>query len=121
MAPGYRLYRSLALLSLVCTALGGCSSKETQAHDAYVKYQSAAAANDMVGAQQALMQLVAIDDGVADYWLELAKIQAARGNFGEAYHSLTRVYELDRSNAGVLRALTEFALRGGDPAKAQDY
>lgn len=121
MAPGYRLYRSLALLSLVCAALCGCSSKETQAQDAYVKYQTAAAANDMVGAQQALMQLVAINDGVANYWLELGKIQAASGNLGEAYNSFTRAYELDRSNAGVLRALTEFALREGDPAKAQDY
>ena len=115
------LRRSMACLLLACGALSGCGSKETQVRDAYSNYQAAAAANDMAGAQQALLQLVAIDDRVAEYWIELARLQAATGSVGAAYHSLTRAYELDRSNVGLLRALTEFALRGGDPAMAQVY
>ena len=116
-----RLARSLAGLVLACALLGGCDSRDARARDAYAKYQSAAAANDMVGAQQALLQLVSIEDRVAQYWMELGRIQAASGNPGEAYHSLTRAYELDRSNVDLLRILTEFALRGGDPAKAKEY
>lgn len=106
---------------LACGVLTGCDSREARAREAYGRYQAAAAANDVVGAQQALMQLVAAEDRVAEYWMELARVQAASGSPGEAYHSLTRAYELDRSNVDLLRALTEFALRGGDPAKAQDY
>lgn len=111
----------MALLALACSALAGCRSKETEARDAYIRYQSAAASNDLAGAQQALTQLVAIDDGVAHYWLELARMQAARGSSRDAYDSLIRAYELDRSNVGVLRALTELALREGDPDRAQIF
>lgn len=115
------LRRSMACLLLACAVLSGCGSSEARARDAYGRYQAAAAANDMVGAQRALMQLVAIEDRVSEYWIELAKIQAATGSPRDAYHSLTRAYELDRSNVGLLRALTEFALRGNDPATAQVF
>lgn len=111
----------MACALLAFGALSGCNSREGRATEAYGKYQAAAAANDMVGAQQALLQLVAVEDRVSEYWMALARIQAASGSTGDAYHSLTRAYELDRSNVGLLRALTEFALRGGDPARAQIY
>lgn len=112
---------SVACLLTACIALNGCNSKEARARDAYAEYQAASAAGNMVGARLALMKLVSIDESVSEYWVELAKIQAANGSIGEAYHSLTRAYELDRSNVGLLRTLTEFALRGGDPVKAQEY
>lgn len=112
---------SLAILALACSALIGCRSKETEARDAYIRYQTAAASNDMAGAQRALAQLVRIDDGVGQYWLELARMQADQGNTREAYESLIRAYELDRGNVGVLRALTELALREGDSQRVQGF
>ena len=62
------------------------------------EYQAAAAANDLVGARKALLELVGAKDDVADYWVELGKVQASMGSYGDAYYAFTRAYELDRSN-----------------------
>jgi tetratricopeptide (TPR) repeat protein len=94
--------------------IAGCSSSDSRAQAALGEYQTAAAANDMYGARRALLRLVRAKDDVADYWMELGKVQASMGNFGEAYYAFTRAYELDRSNADLVRALTQLALRSGD-------
>jgi len=98
-----------------------CSSSDARAQRALTEYQSAAAANDLVGSRRALLKLVQAKDDVSEYWVELGKVEASMGSFGEAYYAFTRAYELDQSDLAVLHAVTELALRTGDIALAQSH
>src|SRR3954454_22878839 len=111
--PTHPILRAVACLS-AAIAIAGCSSSDSRAEAALSDYQSAAAANNMLAARKALLQLVRAKDDVADYWAELGKLQASMGSYGDAYYAFTRAYELDRSNPDLLRAVTELALRSGD-------
>ena len=112
------ILRVAACLSAACLT-AGCKSSDARAQDALTAYQAAAASNDMVGARKALMELVGAKDDVPDYWIELGKLQASMGSYGDAYYAFTRAYELDRGNPDVLRAVTGLALRSGDIGLAQ--
>src|SRR5258708_32846879 len=116
--PKHLTLRIAACLSAALLS-ASCSSSDEQARDALSAYQSATAANDLVGARKALLQLVRAKDDVADYWVELGKLQASTGNFNDAYYAFTRAYELDRNNVDILRAVTELALRSGDVGLAK--
>ena len=118
--PTHPILRAVAWLS-VAFLIPACSSSDTRADAALGEYQSAAAANDMWGARNALLKLVRAKDDVADYWAELGKVQAAMGSYGDAYYAFTRAYELDRSNPELVKALTELALRLGDIGMAQAH
>jgi predicted Zn-dependent protease len=114
------ILRAVAWLSASFMA-ASCSSSDSRAQAALASYQSAAAANDMLGAREALLQLVRAKDDVPDYWTELGKLQASIGSYSDAYYAFTRAYELDRSNPDLIRALAELALRSGDIAGAQRH
>src|SRR3954447_20849262 len=114
------ILRIAACLSVSCLA-AGCSSSDSRAQQALTAYQAAAAANDLAGARQALLQLVSAKEDVADYWVELGKLQASTGSYGEAYYAFTRAYELNRSDPNVLQAVTELALRTGDLSRAEKH
>ena len=116
--PPHSILRVAACLSAAFLA-PGCKSSDDRAQEALSEYQTAAAANDLMAARKALMQLVGAKDDVPDYWIELGKLQASTGSYGDAYYAFTRAYELDRSNPDVLRAVTELALRSGDITLAQ--
>ncbi len=118
--PTHPILRAVAWLS-VAFLIAGCSSSDSRAEAALSEYQSAAAANDMWGARNALLKLVRAKDDVADYWSELGKVQVSMGSYGDAYYAFTRAYELDRSNPQLVRALTELALRSGDIGMAQAH
>jgi len=107
------ILRLVACLS-ISAALTGCSSADSRAQKALQAYQAAAAANDLPTARKALLDLVRAKEDVPDYWVELGKLQASMGSYGDAYYAFTRAYELDRSNPELLRAVTELALRSGD-------
>jgi len=117
-----RLSTHLSLRIAACLSVllltGGCSSSDARARDALGAYQSAAAANDLVGARRALLKLVQAKDDVPDYWVELGKLEASMGSYGDAYYAFSRAYELDRTNVDVLRAVTQLALRAGDMPSA---
>src|SRR4051794_5552309 len=116
--PSHPILRAVAWLS-ASLIVAGCSSSDSRARAALSEYQTAAAANNMWGARRALLELVQAKDDVAEYWAELGKVQAAMGSYGDAYYALTRAYELNRSDPGLVRALTELALRSGDLTQAQ--
>ena len=116
--PAHCILRVAACLSAAFLT-AGCHSSDARAQDALTAYQAAAASNDLAGARKALMELVGAKDDVPDYWIELGKLQASTGSYGDAYYAFTRAYELDRSNPDVLRAVTELALRSGDISLAQ--
>ena len=118
--PTHPILRAVAWLSASFVA-ASCSSSDSRAQAALASYQSAAAANDMLGARQALLQLVQAKDDVPDYWTELGKLQASMGSYSDAYYAFTRAYELDRSNPGLIKALAELALRSGDISAAQTH
>lgn len=115
--PTHPILRAAVCLSAILLS-AACSSSDVRAQDALSAYQTAAAANDMVGARRALLNLVGAKDDVADYWIELARVQASLGQSGDAYYAYTRAYELDRSDPNLLRSVVEFALRTGDLALA---
>ncbi len=109
------LFFSLSLFGLVAGTplLGGCSLFKSNASQDYNQYQSALAAGDLKNAQIALLRLVHEEEDVADYWVELGKIDLQLGEYSSAYDAFSRAYELDRSNVQVLGALTQMALLSG--------
>lgn len=109
----------IAACLLASCASASCSSSDSRAQQALDAYQAATVSNDPAGARRALLQLVQAKEDVPDYWVELGKLQASMGSYGDAYYALTRAYELDRSNPQLLQALTELALRGGDLSSAE--
>ena len=111
--PTHLSLRIAACLSVALLS-AGCSSSDARARDALSDYQSAAAANDLVGARRALLKLVQAKDDVPDYWVELGKLEASTGSYSDAYYAFSRAYELDRTNVDILRAVTQLALRAGD-------
>lgn len=113
--------RMAVCLGAACVALAGCGSAQRKAGEAYARYESAIAVNDLAAARQALQQAVAAKDDVAEYWSSLGKVHAATRNYGDAYYAFSRAYELDRSNADLIRALTELSLRTGDMMLAQKH
>lgn len=118
--PKYLILRVAACLS-AAQVLAGCGSSDARAREALGAYQSASAANDLIGAKEALLRLVRAKDDVPDYWVELGKLQASMGNFNDANYAFTRAYELDRNNVDILRAVTELALRSGNVAMARAH
>ena len=116
--PSHPILRAVAWLS-AAIVVAGCSSSDSRARAALGEYQTATAANDLPAARKALLELVRAKDDVADYWAELGKVQAAMGSYGDAYYAFTRAYELNRSDPGLVRALTQLALHSGDLTQAQ--
>lgn len=112
-------FRSALSAVLLVLVLSSCNSAQSRARTAYAQYQVALASNDVFAARRALIKLVTAQDDVAENWLELGKLDAREGRYGDAYYAFTRARELDRSNPEILRVLTEIALRGGNLAAAQ--
>lgn len=110
----------VSLLSLTLF-LSACNSRESKAQAAFDNYQAALATGSLPYIRTTLIQLVAIDDDNPQYWAELGRVQIQLGALPDAYYAFTRAYELDRSNADVLRVLTQLALRGGDLAMADEH
>jgi len=117
--PTHLILRAAACLCVACLS-ASCNS-DARARAALGDYQTAAAANDLVAARKALLELVRAKDDVPDYWVELGKIQISMGSYSDAYYAFTRAYELDRSNPELVRTVTELALRSGDIALAQSH
>lgn len=107
------------VLAVLCVA--GCGSADSKAQRAYADYETAIAANDLPSARKALLTLVNVQDDVADNWVELGKLQATLGAYGDAQYAFTRAYELNRRDPDILRAVTQLNLRGGDFATAQTH
>jgi tetratricopeptide (TPR) repeat protein len=113
--------KRLNLLALAFLCLGGCRSAVSQAQHAFADYQNAMAANDLPNARKALLALVNVQDDVADNWVELGKLQASMGAYGDAQYAFTRAYELNRRDPEILRAVTQLDLRSGDFPTAQTH
>ncbi|HMI41235.1 MAG TPA: tetratricopeptide repeat protein, partial [Sphingomicrobium sp.] len=101
--------------------VAGCSTDASRAQSAYDDYMVAASAGDLVAARDALLKLVAVDEDVAEYWVDLGKVQAALGSYSDAYYAFARALELDRSDQDVIRMLTQIALRSGNIDLANEY
>ena len=88
------ILRIAICLSAPCL-ISGCGTRDARAQQALEDYQGAAAANDLPGARKALLQLVNAKEDVPDYWVELGKLEASVGSYGDAYYAFTRAYELN--------------------------
>jgi Flp pilus assembly protein TadD len=110
---------SLVGLTLCLFSLSACHSREDQARKAFDQYQAANASGDLIAARTALLALVSADDTVADYWVELGKVQIQLGDMGGAYSAYQRAHELDRANPTILGIQTQLALRAGNLTLAQ--
>ncbi|HEU4695743.1 MAG TPA: tetratricopeptide repeat protein [Sphingomicrobium sp.] len=111
------LFLSLTAVGLaVCSIpLTGCSYLRAHAaRAAYAEYQDAMAANDLPRARTALLKLVRTDQDVADYWIELGKLQIELADYRGAYDAFSHAHELDRSNVEVLAVLAQIALLSRD-------
>ena len=118
-----KLLVSLPLTAILVSAIlvAGCSTDASRAQSAYDDYMVAASAGDLVAAREALLKLVAVDEDVAEYWVDLGKVQAALGSYSDAYYAFARALELDRSDQDVIRMLTQIALRSGNIDLANEY
>ena len=89
-----------------------------RANDAY---QQALAQNDVGGQYRALLALTQANDGVSEYWLELARLDLQLGAYGDAYAHFSRAHELDRTAVVPLSMMTELAVINGRADLAEDH
>ena len=113
--------RHFALILVAALLFGGCDTKASRVAGAYAEYQAGAAAGDLRATRNGLLKLVAADEDVPEYWIELGKVQIALGASSDAYYAFSRALELDRDNSDVLSMLTQLALRSGELELAEDY
>lgn len=115
--------RRACFVSLLSGSLliSGCSSRADRAREAYDNYQAAVATGSLPYIRNSLIALVAAEEDVSDYWMELGKVQLQLGSPSDAYYAFVRAHELDRSNAQVLQVLTQLALRSGDLDRAEEH
>ena len=109
----------IALGSVPLTGCGYLRARAAKA--AYNEYQQALAAGDMVRARTALLALVRADEDVADYWIELGKLQLQMGQYREAYDAFSHAHELDRTDVQVLATMAQMALMSGDIEIANEH
>ena len=115
-----KLFLPLTAILVGAAPIAGCTdASRTQA--AYDEYAAASSAGNLVAAREALLKLVAINEDVADYWVELGKVQVALGSYSAAYYAFARASELDRSDPNVLRMLTQLSLSSGNLDLANQY
>ena len=112
----FRNWQSTLLIGVMTCGLmlSGCQSKDRRARGAFDQYQAADARGDLPAARRALLALVTADDTVADYWVQLGKVQVQLGDYGGAFNAFQRAHELDRANPAVLGFITQIALRSGN-------
>ena len=109
--------KSLCVAVLMLSACGN-QRELRQANDAY---QQALALNDIGGQYRALLALTKADDGVSEYWLELARLDLQLGSYGDAYAHFSRAHELDRTAVAPLSMMTELAVINGRVDLAEDH
>ena len=109
----------IALGSLPLTGCGYLRAHAAKA--AYNEYQQALAAGDTARARTALLKLVRADEDVADYWIELGKLQLQMGQYREAYDAFSHAHELDRTDVQVLATMAQMALMSGDIDTADEH
>lgn len=109
------------LAALVIATGSGCDTAATRAQSAHAEYQSAIAVDDLPRARTALVRLVAAKDDVADYWMELGRVEAMLGAYGEAYYAFSRAYELKRGDPAILQAMLQIALKAGELRSAKKH
>lgn len=108
-------------LMVAALMLASCDTKASRVEKAYAEYQAGAASGDLRMARYGLLKLVAADEDVADYWVELGKVQFALGAYSDSYRAFSRALELDRDNPETLSVLTQVALRNGEIEIAEEY
>lgn len=99
--------------------LAACDSRASRSQAAFNKYQAASNAGDLMGARRALLELVAADEDVPSYWLELGKVQIRLGDYPQAFYAFTRANELNRGDAEAVRYLAQIAVQSGDLQEAE--
>ncbi len=106
---------ALAVAILLC----GCDTRASRAEAAFNRYQAAMGAGDLLSARIALLALVAANEDVPSYWVELGKVQFQLKDYSGAYYAFTRASELNRGDPEVLRYLTQISLQSGDLETAE--
>lgn len=119
----FRTSFSGAGLKILCVAallLAGCGNRRElkRAND---DYQQALAVNDLRGQRLALLAMTRADDGISEYWIELARLELQLGMYGDAYGHFARAHELDRTAIGPLSMMTELAVINGRVDLAEEH
>lgn len=95
-------------------ALSGCSYvRAYHAKKYYAQYQAAIANGDLRTAQLALLMLVRNEEDVADFWVQLGKIDLQLGAYRDGYDALLHAHELDRTNVEVVATMAQLAAFSG--------
>ena len=115
--PPKALSRAVLGLALALF-LAACDTRASRSQAAFNKYQAASNAGDLVAARRALLELVAADEDVPSYWLELGKVQVRLGDYPQAFYAFTRANELNRGDPEAVRYLAQIAVQSGDLQEA---
>ena len=99
--------------------LSACDSRASRAQAAFDKYQAASNAGNLADARRALLALVAANEDVPSYWLELGKVQLRLGDYPQAFYAFTRANELNRGDPEAVRFLAQIAVQSGDLQEAE--
>lgn len=112
---------------LLCNAVGlflllaGCTSPAEEIALARDEYQAAFDRGDLPAARDAMMRAVGANDGSAELWTGLGRVQLALRDYNGAFSAYSRAVELDRTNVEALQALADIALLGGRMREAERH
>ena len=68
-----------------------------------------------------MMRAVGANDGSAELWTGLGRVQLALREYNGAFYAYSRAAELDRTSAEALQALADISLLGGRLREAERY
>lgn len=101
--------------------LAGCTSPAEEVAFARDEYQAAFDRGDYPAARVAMLRAVSVNDGSAELWTGLGRVQLALREYNGAFYAYSRAAELDRTNAEALQALADISLLGGRLREAERY
>ncbi len=106
---GWRPQVMIAALLMVST-VAGCTTNDQRASAEAAQASTFLDNNALAAARYHIKQAIGLRDDVSDYWLILARIEAADGNAGAAYDAYRNVIIFDRSNVEALHGLCQLGV-----------
>lgn len=98
-----------------------CGSPDEKAAKAVARYDIYFARGDFYSARIEIKRAIGVQEGAPDYWVRLARVELATGNYQEAYAAYSRASELDTNNGEAIQALAELAFSGGSLDDAEKF
>lgn len=115
---GARIMLMLMLPALL--ALPACKSPAERAAELAAQADAQANAGDLVAAQKAILEAIALRDDIPAYQQLLGVISLKAGNQGDAYRAFSRALDIDPTNMTALAYVANLGVQVGQINRAEE-